>query len=68
MVSQNKMVSQKETLEKQGQPQCQSKRAASLIFCQNVKEMMLMDKDSDKTSSTSSSNESKDFEERFFIM
>ena len=56
------MVSQKETLEKQGHPQRQSKRAAGLKFRQNLKEMMLSDQDSDRSSSTSSSDESEYFE------
>ena len=55
------MFSQKETLEKQDQPQCQSKRAAGLKFYQNLKEMMLRDEDSDRSSSSNSSDESEDF-------
>ena len=47
---------------KQDQPQIQSKRAAGLKFCQNLKEMMFRDEDSDRSSSTSSSDEV--FEER----
>ena len=61
-VSQNEMVSQKKTFVKQDQPQIQSKRAAGLKFCQNLKEMMFRDEDSDRSSSTSSSDEV--FEER----
>lgn len=56
------MVSQKKTFVKQDQPQIQSKRAAGLKFCQNLKEMMFRDEDSDRSSSTSSSDEV--FEER----
>ena len=61
-VSQNEMVSQKKTFVKQDQPQIQSKRAAGQKFCQNLKEMMFRDEDSDRSSSTSSSDEV--FEER----
>ena len=61
-VSQNEMVSQKKTFVKQDQPQIQSKRAADQKFCQNLKELMFRDEDSDRSSSTSSSDEV--FEER----
>ena len=58
----NEKVSQKKTFVKQDQPQIQSKRAAGQKFCQNLKEMMFRDEDSDRSSSTSSSDEV--FEER----
>ena len=61
------MVSQKETLEKQDQPQRQSKQAAGPKFRQNLKEMMLSGEASDRSSSTSSFDESEDFEERFAV-
>lgn len=44
-ISQNKIVSQKETLEKQDQPQRQSKEGAGLTFYQNWKEMIVIDKE-----------------------